>query len=254
MNREQLKDLLDKKAHLYNNHQFIESDPIQIPHRFTKKEDIEISALLTAVIAWGQRKNIIKSALHLMDLMDNSPYEYIVKSPGFNTTRHFVYRTFQPIDLLFFLCALKNIYIVNGGLEQVFVKGFNDSKSVFGAIMHFRKVFLETEHLRRSEKHLSNISANSSGKRINLFLRWMVRSDDRGVDFGIWKQIPASSLMLPLDLHVGNVARKLGILSRQQNDWKAVEEATAFLRKFDANDPIKYDYALFGMGVFENFK
>ena len=247
-----LKLLLDKKADLYNNQQFIETDPIQIPHKFKRKEDIEIAAFLAATIAWGQRKNIIKSATNLLERMDNAPFDYIMESVNFKSTLDFKYRTFQPADLQFFLLSLRNIYKFYGGLENVFNKGFTDGGEMLGAIAYFRNMFFAPAHLKRTEKHVSNVINNSAGKRLNLFLRWMVRDDNRGVDFALWKNIPASALMLPLDLHSGNVARKLGLLKRKQNDWKAVLEITELLRKFDSSDPVKYDFALFGMGAFEN--
>lgn len=252
----EIKALLDDRAKLYNNPDFIETDPIQIPHAFTRKEDIEIAGFLAATIAWGQRKSIIKNANKLMDLLDNSPYEFITQSSNREKeiVRSFVHRTFNGSDCLFFLLSLQNIYKYHGGLENIFTNGYRDEGSIFGSFKHFRKVFLDIEHDKHVTKHLSDVVSNSSAKRLNMYLRWMVRKDENEVDFGIWKDIPASSLMLPLDVHTGDVARALGILGRTQNDWKAVEEITAVLRAFDPEDPIKYDYALFGIGAFENKK
>ena len=250
----ELKIFLDDAVKQYNHVDFIASDPVQIPHRFTRKEDIEISAFLTATIAWGNRKSIINNGLRLMELMDNSPYNFLMDddflSERQDEIRRFVHRTFNGEDCLFFLKSLQNIYKNHGGLETIFTVGFQQENSVFGALKHFRNVFTEISHEKRAEKHLSDVLSNSSAKRLNMFLRWMVRSDENGVDFGLWKNIPTSALMLPLDVHTGNVSRELGLLTRKQNDWKAVEEITEILRTFDANDPVKYDFALFGLGAF----
>lgn len=249
-----IKLLLDNRVNQYNNLEFIETDPIQIPHRFTKKEDIEIAGFLTATISWGQRKSIINNAKRLMKIMDNSPYEFVMESSNSeqNTLLRFVHRTFNGNDCLFFLKSLKNIYQNHDGLENVFTTGFQTENSIFGALRYFRTVFLEKNHNQHVTKHISDVSTNSSAKRLNMFLRWMVREDENEVDFGIWKNIPMSALMLPLDVHTGEVARALGILQRKQNDWKAVEEITSVLWNFDPIDPIKYDYALFGIGAFES--
>lgn len=252
MDRERLKKYLDTKVMEYNQLDFITDDPIQIPHIFSRKEDIEIAGFLTATIAWGQRKSIIKNAQKLMDLMYNSPYWFItsnISEEDKTALRQFVHRTFNGDDCLFFIESLRNIYLNHGGLEAVFTEGYKKDNTIFSALKHFRNVFLSVPHQKRVEKHLSDVTANSGAKRLNMFLRWMVRSDDTGVDFGLWKNIPASALMLPLDVHTGNVGRELDLLQRKQNDWKAVEEITANLRRFDPNDPIKYDFALFGTGV-----
>lgn len=245
----ELKLLLDESVKRYNNTDFISDDPIQIPKRFTRREDIEIAGFLTATIAWGNRKSIIKSAGQLMELMDNCPYDYVMNEGRNGLNERFVHRTFNTVDCNFFIRALHDIYTNRGGLEGVFSKGFATERTVFGVLKHFRTVFLQTPHDRRSEKHLSDVTSNSSAKRLNMFLRWMVRKDDNKVDFGLWHYIPASALMLPLDVHTGDVARALGMLTRKQNDWKAVMEITDILRTFDADDPVKYDFALFGMGV-----
>ncbi|MEZ7868092.1 MAG: TIGR02757 family protein [Paludibacteraceae bacterium] len=246
---EEVRKLLDKAVGLYNHVDFIENDPIQIPHRFTQKEDIEIAGFLAASIAWGQRKSIIKNANLLMDLMDNSPYQFLMEEKEFVRFNRFVHRTFNGIDCHFFLNSLKNIYQNYGGLEQVFTDGFQKNETIFGALHHFRNLFLNMPHEARSRKHLSDVTTNSAAKRLNMFLRWMVRKDDTGVDFGLWRNIPMSALMLPLDVHTGDVGHALGLISRKQNDWKTVEEITGILRTFDAQDPIKYDFALFGMGI-----
>ncbi len=238
---------------LYNQPTFIQGDPISIPHQFTRKEDIEISGFLTAIIAWGRRDQIIKSANYLMELMENNPYDFVINAGPSELKKltHFYYRTFKADDLLFLVEALKNIYNNYGGLEQVAIDGFSKQNNIKDVILNIRGHLLQTEHLKRSEKHLANPESGSAAKRINMFLRWMIRQDDKGVDFGLWKSIPQSKLMCPLDVHSGRVARKLGLLTRTQNDWKAVEELTANLRKFDPDDPVKYDFALFGTGVFE---
>ncbi len=246
---EEIKKTLDDAVIQYNHIDFIENDPIQIPHRFSKKEDIEIAGFLAASIAWGQRKSIIKNANFLMDLMDHSPYDFLMEEKDFERFDRFVHRTFNGTDCGFFMRSLQNIYQSHGGLEQVFTEGFQQNETIFGALRHFRNVFLDIPHETRSRKHLSDVSTNSAAKRLNMFLRWMVRKDENEIDFGLWKDIPMSALMLPLDVHTGDVGRALGLISRKQNDWKTVEEITTILRTFDENDPIKYDFALFGMGV-----
>lgn len=251
-----IKLFLDNKVLLFNTESYIESDPIQIPHKYTQKQDIEIAGLLTATIAWGQRKSIIKNASFLMDLLENTPYDFILNAgeDEIRQVRQFVHRTFNGLDCEYFIRSLRNIYQNHNGLEAVFTNGFRSDKTIFSALKHFREVFLELKHDKHVAKHISDVSSNSAAKRLNMFLRWMVRSDENGVDFGLWKNIPMSSLMIPLDVHVGDVARALGILNRKQNDWKALEELMEVLRLFDINDPVKYDYALFGIGVFENKK
>ena len=252
-NPQEIKLLLDSSVRQYNRIEFIETDPIQVPHRFSRKEDIEIAAFLTATISWGQRKSIINNANRLLNMLDNSPFEFLLEADkvDWKIVANFVHRTFNGDDCLFFLETLKNIYSQHQGLEAVLTTGYHSEGSIFGALKHFREVFLSVPHATRITKHISSVTANSSAKRLNMFLRWMVRSDENEVDFGLWKNIPASALMLPLDVHSGNVARSLGLLERKQNDWKAVEEITSVLRTFDINDPIKYDFALFGMGAFE---
>lgn len=253
----EVKELLDEKYFQFNNTSFIETDPISIPHQFSKKEDIEISSILVATIAWGQRTSIINNGNKLMRLMNDEPYEFIMNFSKKDAIRfeNFVHRTFNSADCVFFLNALRNIYTKYGGLENAFSgKISKEEKDVKNAITNFRELFLSIPHQSRSDKHVSNPSAKSSAKRLCMFLRWMVRKDNHGVDFGIWKSIHPSQLCLPLDLHTGNVSRKLGLLTRTQNDWQAVEEITAVLREFDKKDPIKYDFSLFGLGAFEGFK
>jgi len=271
----ELKEFLDEKVDKYNRIDFIESDPISIPHQFTKKEDIEIAGFLAATIAWGQRVTIINNANKLMKLMDNSPFDFIVNASEKNLKRFaaFKHRTFNGVDAVFFMKSLQNIYLNHESLQNAFAinseRSTGEVINLQNSISNFRKVFFSISHPARTGKHVSNPAENSSSKRLCMYLRWMIRFDKRGVDFGIWSNafpnkekgkgklinnFPDSSyLMCPLDVHSGNVARKLGLLNRSQNDWKAVEELTNNLKKFDAIDPVKYDFALFGLGVFENF-
>jgi uncharacterized protein (TIGR02757 family) len=252
-----IKDFLDEKFLLFNNRSFISTDPIQIPHSYSKKEDIEISAFLTATIAWGQRKTIIANSQKLMLWMDNAPHDFILdhSSKEIAPFKKFVHRTFNGVDCVFFIKSLQNIYVKHGGLENAFAKGLKKNDAdVKNAITGFRKIFLEIKHDKRSDKHVSDPEAKSSAKRLCMYLRWMVRNDKKGVDFGIWKKINPSQLCLPLDVHTGNVSRKLGLLKRTQNDWQAVEEITSVLKQFDSADPVKYDFALFGLGAFEGFR
>ncbi|MCC5924564.1 MAG: TIGR02757 family protein [Crocinitomicaceae bacterium] len=245
----ELKELLDLKLSFYNNSSFISEDPIAIPHQFNKKQDIEIMGLLMATIAWGNRKSIIKSGEKLLDIMEGQPYHFIQNYDGnVKPDFHFVHRTFQTEDLHFFITALHRLYKEFDSMEKVF-QANNILPGALGRIISFRNYMLQTSHALRSKKHLSNPLKNSAAKRLNMFLRWMVRSDEQGVDFGIWKDIASSELYLPLDVHTGNVARKLNILKRKQNDLKALEEIMIVLRKLDDKDPVKYDYALFSLGV-----
>ncbi len=255
MTTNNIKSFLESKTAAYNQPCFIESDPVSIPHSFVRKEDIEIAGFLTAIISWGRRPAILKAGKNLMQLLDNAPYDFIAQHTDSDLKRltGFVYRTFNSSDLLFFITALQQIYTEKGGLEAVCIKYFKTTNSIKEMITGLRRELLETVHLFRSEKHLAAPEKGSAAKRINMFLRWMVRHDNRGVDFGIWKEIPMSALMIPLDVHSGNTARKLGLLKRKQNDWKAGEELTEVLRQFDPEDPVKYDYALFGTGIYEKF-
>lgn len=254
MTRKELKEFLDVKVEEYNQIQFLDSDPIQIPHAFTLKEDIEISGFLTATIAWGNRKSIINNANRMMDLLDHSPYDFIMNHRPKDLERFegFVHRTFNSTDLMYFVKSLQHIYRNHGGMEAVFAANV-DADSVQNAISGFKKVFFELPHEQRTTKHISDPLKGSAAKRINMFLRWMVRDASTGVDFGLWTQIQPKQLSCPLDVHSGNVARKLGLLKRKQNDAKALMELDTSLRKLDPDDPVKYDFALFGLGVFEKF-
>ncbi|SMO69167.1 TIGR02757 family protein [Saccharicrinis carchari] len=253
MEPKELKSFLDEKVMAYNAPAFIASDPISLPKLFSEKEDIEIAGFLAATISWGQRQAIIKAGHRILSLMGQQPHYFVVNGDVSAIPDGPVYRTFNGADLRYFILALRNIYANYGGLEQVFTDGYMPNKSLKESIAHFRKVFISFRPPERTGKHVANVLKNSSAKRICMFLRWMVRADRMQVDFGLWKRIDAAHLMLPLDVHTGNVARKLGLLSRKQSDWKAVEEITARLREFEPADPIKYDYALFGLGVFEKF-
>jgi uncharacterized protein (TIGR02757 family) len=254
LNQLELKEFLDEKVELYNNPNFIESDPVQIPHLFSRKEDIEIAGFLSATIAWGNRKMIIKNAHKMMDLMGNSPYDFVMNYNENNLEKleNFVHRTFNSLDFVTFIKGLQNIYKNHDGLESVFTKN-QEINNLQKSISDFKKIFFEIEHQNRTQKHISDPINNSAAKRINMFLRWMIRQDNKGVDLGIWKNISPSKLSCPLDVHSGNVARKLELLTRKQNDGKALAELDFRLRELDANDPVKYDFALFGLGVFEGF-
>ena len=252
-----LKEFLDEKHLLYNNKKFIETDPISIPHLFTKKQYIEIAAFFAATIAWGNRQSIIKNANKLMQLMDFAPHDFVTAATPKEIKRFdgFVHRTFNGTDCMFFIQSLQHIYKKHNSLETLFTKGIQpEDKNIKNGLVSFRNEFFAIKHSARTQKHVSNPLKNSGAKRLCMFLRWMVRNDNAGVDFGIWKNISPALLCLPLDLHTGNVSRKLGLLTGKQNNWQAVEEVTALLKQLDAKDPIKYDFALFGLGVFEGFK
>lgn len=281
MTHKELHSFLEEKYEKYNRLDFIGSDPISIPHKFSKKQDIEIAGFLSATIAWGQRPTIIRNANELMKRMDFTPHDFILNHSKKDLAqfKNFKHRTFNGVDCVFFIKSLQNIYKKNHSLEDVFYPppggGVRGRTFVQDSILNFRKTFFSIPHPCRTGKHVSfppptpsSGGHGSACKRINMFLRWMIRKDKRGVDFGIWNQIPLnpalqggnltagispSQLMCPLDIHSGNTARKLGLLTRKQNDWQSVEELTNRLRKFDASDPVKYDFALFGLGVFEKF-
>jgi len=254
MDKTELKAFLDEKVNIYNNTNFIETDPIQIPHLFSLKEDIEISGFLVATIAWGNRKSIITNGNRLVELMGNSPYDFVMNfsEEHLGSLSNFVHRTFNNKDLGYFLKSLQNIYKNHDGLESLFSK-HAERNSMQPAIHHFKKTFFELPHPARTQKHISDPLKNSAAKRINMFLRWMVRRDAAGVDFGIWEKITPSQLSCPLDVHSGKVARKLKLLKRKQNDGKALVELDNSLRALDSEDPVKYDFALFGLGAFERF-
>ncbi len=258
MNQKGLKEFLDSKVELYNNRKFIESDPIQIPHHLNdigaSKEDIEIIGFLVATIAWGNRKSIITNGKRLVNIMGNSPFDFIVNYTN-NDSKYlsgFVHRTFNENDLNYFIVALQHIYLHHNGIESLFSRNIKGDSLQY-AIHKFKKVFFSLPHLPRTEKHVSDPLKNSAAKRINMYLRWMVRNDQKDVDFGLWNSISPSLLSCPLDVHTGNVSRKLGLITRKQNDAKALKELDQSLRELDPIDPVKYDFALFGLGVFESF-
>jgi uncharacterized protein (TIGR02757 family) len=247
---QELKLLLDQKVEQYNRSSFfIDTDPIQLPHRFSAKEDIEIVSFLVSTIAWGNRKSILKSGENILVIMESNPFQFITNYSSIalkNST--FVHRTFNTYDLDFLFRGLQHCYLT-GGLENSF-ETHSLLPGAMGRILSFREKIMQLEHEKRSEKHISNPISGGAAKRLNMFLRWMVRSDDKGVDFGIWKSIAPSELLLPLDVHTANVSRQLGILKRDKNDKKALEEIMQTLRKLDPKDPVKYDFALFGIGAF----
>lgn len=256
----ELKSFLDEKVDQYNSLSFIAPDPISIPHQFSQKKDIEISGFLAATIAWGKREMIIKNSNQIIKAMDNTPFEFVV---NYNQSRDFKYiegikhRTFNDQDLNYFIKALQYCYQTYGDLESVFSSFISlESKDMKEAIIGFRTVFFELnkEDKFRTFKHVSNPGKGSAAKRINMFLRWMVRKDNKGVDFGIWDSISPSILSCPLDVHSGNVARSLNLIQRKQDDWKALTELDSNLRLLDPKDPVKYDFALFGLGINEQFK
>jgi uncharacterized protein (TIGR02757 family) len=250
LKKSEVKRLLDTYVDYFNRRSFIASDPIQVPHSFTKREDIEIAGFITATLAWGQRPVMIRNAFSLLESMPDGPHQFLMESDEdrFSYFDSFKHRTFNGADCIFFLQSLQNIYFYHGGLKSVFEEGYLQTGNIPGAIIHFRNTFFNIPFPRRSLKHIADVENNAAGKRINMFLRWMVRKDDKGVDFGLW-DIPASALYMPLDLHSGKVSRELGLLKRKQNDWKAVQELTFRLREFDPEDPVKYDFALFGLSA-----
>jgi uncharacterized protein (TIGR02757 family) len=251
----EIKAFLEDKYLQYNNPSFIISDPISIPHRFTNRFDREISGFLTATIAWGRRDLILRSSHLMLDLMDNAPYDFIRSSSEdeLSCLTRFVHRTYNGTDFIYFIKGLRYIYSSYNGMEEIMLEGMKETGSVKDGLSHLRTIFFSLPHAKRNEKHFADVMRGASGKRLNMFLRWMVRKDNFGVDFGIWDKIDPAVLYIPLDLHSGNTARRLGLLTRKINDWKAVEELTDVLREFDPADPVKYDFALFGSGVFEGF-
>jgi uncharacterized protein (TIGR02757 family) len=250
-----IKAFLEEKYLQYNNPSFIECDPVSIPHSFLESPDREISGFLVAAIAWGRRDLILRSGRLMLEIMDNSPYEFIMSANENELLRfnRFVHRTFNGSDCICFIKGLRHIYSSFGSMEDAILQGMKISGSVKDGLVNLRHIFFSIPHAIRNEKHFADVSGGAAGKRLNMFLRWMVRKDNFGVDFGIWKRINPASLYIPLDLHSGNTARRLGLLTRKMNDWKAVEELTGILREFDPADPVKYDFALFGLGVNEKF-
>lgn len=245
-------ELLETKYLQYNNQRFIAQDPVCIPHLFTKKQDIEIMGFWAAILSWGQRKTIINKCHDLIDRMDGAPFDFIknhqpVDLKGFETFKH---RTFNELDTLYFIEFFKSFYQENDSIESAFLFDYDLENHVGNGIINFHHTFFASDFApNRTRKHISTPQNNSACKRINMFLRWMVRKDSHGVDFGIWNKIKPSQLICPCDVHVDRIARSLGLITRKQTDWKTALELTENLKKFDANDPVKYDFALFGMGV-----
>lgn len=250
-----LKTLLDEKVEAFNTSDFIAEDPISLPHRFTKLQDIEIIGFWVATLAWGRRSQIIKSGERLLELMDNSPHDFILNHQEIDRKPFldFKHRTFQPDDTIYFLEWLQQYYKANDSLEDAFARHLSPTDIHTGpALEGFHELFFALDCApQRTRKHVPTPKRKSSCKRLNMYLRWLCRPADTGVDFGLWKNINTSQLLIPLDVHVERVARRLGLLERKQSDWKAVLELTENLRKIDPSDPVKYDFALFGMGVLE---
>lgn len=265
---ENLKAFLDSKVAQYNQPDFIKNDPVSIPHLFTKKQDIEIMGFWAATLAWGQRVTIINKCKELIDLMDGAPYDFIINHHETDLKKllHFKHRTFNDIDTLYFIAFFRYHYENHKSLEDAFIPP-NPLKGEFAylapplggwgvetVLNHFRNYFFSLPDFpHRTKKHVSSPSQKSTCKRLNMFLRWMVRKDDCGVDFGIWNQLKPADLIMPCDLHVDRVARKLNLITRKQTDWQTAVELTERLREFDPIDPVKYDFALFGLGIEENF-
>lgn len=259
---EELKNFLNSKAALYEQPGFIKDDPICIPHRFSQKQDIEIAGFFAAILAWGNRKSIINSCNRLIGLMDNAPYDFIknFEEPDLAPFLNFAHRTFNPTDLFHFFDFLKYhyCYLKQTSLETAFTKFLNKKdENVQAALTGFHYSFFDAavfgDYPKRTIKHIASPSKKSACKRLNMFLRWMVRSNAKGVDFGIWKTIKPAQLICPLDVHVARVAKHFGLLQRTANDWLAAVELTLHLKSLDAADPVKYDFALFGLGVVERF-
>jgi len=250
----ELKEFLDEKADFYEQKEFIQNDPIIIPHEYEDKFDIEISGFIISIISWGNRKSIINSGYKIKDILESSPYDFIMNhsQKDLKRIKGSIHRTFNSDDLVFFIKSLKNIYTNYNGLEGI-ISNVKNGNNLQERISNFKKIFFELNHLERTKKHLPDPLKGSAAKRFNMFLRWMVRSNKKGVDFGLWKSILPSELSCPLDVHTGNIARKLSLLKRTQNDSLALNELDKKLREMDKNDPVKYDFALFGLGINEKF-
>jgi len=257
MEEKKLKEFLDRKVEEYNQPSFIGTDPVCIPHQFTKKQDIEIAGFFAAVFAWGNRTIIINKSKELMQLMDNAPHEFCLDPgpQGLKSLTHFKHRTFNSTDLLYFVEFLSHHYRLYNSLETAFSQWMQKADpTIENALNGFHHYFFSlTDTPSRTKKHIATPERGSTCKRLNMFLRWMVRRDTKGVDFGIWKNISPTQLVCPIDLHVARVAQRFNLISRKQVDWLTALELTNRLKKFDANDPAKYDFALFGLGVVEKF-
>ena len=250
---EEIKDLLEEKYLKYNQLNFIENDPISIPHSYSKKQDIEITAFFSSILAWGQRKTIISKCKDLFSRMDNAPHEFILnhEEDDLRNFLGFKHRTFNQEDTLYFISFLRSFYGQHESLEDAFSMNLkSDNENVESALISFNTLFFDSEYApSRTRKHVASPAKKSACKRLNMFLRWMVRKDDKGVDFGIWNSIKPSQLVCPLDVHVDRVSRGLGLLERKNSDWVAAVELTNKLKEMDSKDPVKYDFALFGLGL-----
>lgn len=255
MSHEEMFELLESLHDKFNNESFIEADPISVPHSFSRAEDREIAGFLAATIAWGNRRAIVQSAHRMMRYMDNQPYDFVVNASNeeIATLSSYVHRTFNGGDFQDFVRALRHIVTKWGSIGGYFENHYEECGDLRKVLSDFRHDFHAVDHNPHSEKHLSSIDKGAACKRLFMYLRWMVRRDDRGVDFGLWQRIPMSALYMPLDLHTGRMGRSLGLLNRKQDDWKAVEELTATLRNFSNDDPVRYDYSLFGVGISRMF-
>ena len=253
MTLKKLKEYLDRKVDKYNQPFFIADDPISIPHLFSKKPDIEIAGFFAAIFSWGNRTTIINKSKELISRLDNAPHQFILQHSDADLKKlmGFRHRTFNADDLFYFIDFFHQHYKRYESLETAFFP--SEGMTAEQGLIHFRKYFFTEAHLKRTEKHISSPLQKSTCKRLNMFLRWMVRNDNKGVDFGIWKNIKPSQLICPFDVHVARVARKLGMIKRKQNDWLAAVELTTALRKLDKQDPVKYDFALFNLGVVEKY-
>lgn len=246
-----LRELLEALHDKYNRPEFIPDDPISVPYRYAERADREIAGFFSATIAWGNRKAIVRSGHRMMHFMDDAPADFVrnASERELALLSSYVHRTFNGQDLRDFVLALRCMEERHGGIGNFFETRYEATHDMPAVLADFRREFFAGDHAPRCEKHLSSIEKGAACKRLCMYLRWMVRRDDRGVDFGMWRRIPMSALYLPLDLHVGNMGRALGLLTRRQNDWRAVEEITAVLRKFDSDDPVRYDFSLFGAGI-----
>ncbi len=253
MRKRNLNEFLDSKVREYNQPGFISSDPISIPHLFSNKQDIEIAGFFAAIFSWGNRTIIIKKSKELMTLMDMAPFDFIQNhtTADLKKLQHFKHRTFNSHDLFYCIEFFHHHYAQHDSLEQAIFPTKNIS--VEEGLNHFKTYFFSLEHEKRTKKHVSSPQQKSTCKRLNMFLRWMVRSDNTGVDFGIWKNISPTDLICPVDLHVARVARRFGLLHREQTDWQAAVELTTSLKQLDKNDPVKYDFALFALGAIEKY-
>ena len=251
LSREELHELLEQLHDKYNRPEFIENDPISVPHSFSSRDDREVAGLLASTIAWGNRKAIVKSARRMMQYMDNAPSDFVrnASERELAMLESYVHRTFNGRDFIDFVVGVRGMYERFGGIGNFVEERYEATGSMAQVLSDFRHEFLACDHNPHCEKHLSSIDKGAACKRLNMYFRWFVRRDERGVDFGEWQRVPMSALYLPLDVHTGNMGRALGLLHRRQSDWKATVEITESLREFDAEDPVRFDFSLFGAGI-----